>query len=249
VSDSVVRTWRTPATPPSSGWLLRPWPNDPTASLLVFVDHLNVPTAEDFAAALSEAHRAGAEVVRTSALFPRAAEVALDNGFSTIDTLCLLRLALDDRLDQRLEARFGPARPATAALRPWHHQAAALVDQEAFGHLWGNDAASLADIRDATPQHRARVIRERRRLVAFAISGSGGESGYIQRVAVAVDARRRGFGCALVVDALQWMRRRPLTTAYVNTGFENTAALTLYESLGFERMTDRLTIVEHRRTP
>jgi ribosomal protein S18 acetylase RimI-like enzyme len=249
VSDSVVRTWRAPATRPSSGWLLRPWPNDPSARLLVFVDHLSVPTADAFAAAIAEARRSGAETVRTSALFPRAADVALDNGFVEIDTLCLLRLSLDDALDQRLEARFGLERPATRALRSWNHQAAASLDQEAFGAVWGNDAASLADIRRATPNHRARMIRRQRRMVGFAISGSGGQSGYIQRLAVASTERRHGLGVALVVDSLRWMRRGPLATAYVNTGFDNVAALTLYEQLGFERMADQLTIVEHRSRP
>ncbi len=167
VSDSVVRTWRAPATRPSSGWLLRPWPNDPSARLLVFVDHLSVPTADAFGAAIAEARRSGAETIRTSALFPRAAEVALDNGFVEIDTLCLLRLSLDDALDQRLEARFGLERPTTRALRSWNHKAAASLDQEAFGTVWGNDAASLADIRRATPHHRARMVRD----------GSGGWPG------------------------------------------------------------------------
>ena len=47
---------------------------------------------------------------------------------------------------------------------------------------------------------------------------------------------------ALVVDALAWMRGRPVTAVYVNTGLDNAGALALYEDLGFERMDERLTI-------
>ena len=70
----------------------------------------------------------------------------------------------------------------------------------------------------------------------------GGSSGYVQRVAVRRDQRRRGVARALVIDALAWMRVRPLTAAYVNTGLDNAAALALYEDLGFERLDERLTI-------
>jgi ribosomal protein S18 acetylase RimI-like enzyme len=212
--------------------------------LIVFADHLGIPSPAELDSAVDAARRAGAVTVRTSALFPRAAEVATDHGFVPIDTLCLLRLRLDDTFDQRVEGRYGTALPATRTMRTWHHERAAVVDRDAFGNLWGNDAASLADIRRATPHHQARMIRDAGSIVAFAISGYGGEAGYVQRVAVATTHRRRGLARALVVDGLVWMRRRPLSNAYVNTGFENTAALALYEGLGFERMDDHLTIVE-----
>lgn len=241
-----MRTPNAPLARTPRAWQLRPWPNDPTASLLVFFDHLVVPTAADLAAATAEARRIGVRTVRTSALFPRATALAIDNGFVAIDTLYLLRRPLDDALDQLLESRVGPSPPRTHALRVWHHERAATVDRDAFGELWGNDAASIADIRRATPLHRARMVRDGRQLVGFAISGCGGESGYLQRVAVSSAHRRRGGARLLVIDALGWMRRRRLSTAYVNTGVENGAALALYEDLGFERMDDRLTIVERR---
>jgi ribosomal protein S18 acetylase RimI-like enzyme len=242
MSDAVRAPGR-PA-PGAPTWQLRAWPNDPTSKLIVFADHLGIPSPAELDRALDAARRAGALTVRTSALFPRAAEAAMDHGFVPIDTLCLLRVRLDDTFDQLVEGLYGTTLPATRTMRAWHHDKASAVDQEAFGPLWGNDAASLADIRRATPHHRARMIRDGGSIVAFAISGYGGQAGYVQRVAVATTHRRRGLARALVVDALMWMRHRPLTTAYVNTGFENTAALALYEGLGFERMDDHLTIVE-----
>lgn len=230
-------------------WQLRPWPNDPTARLLVFVDHLSVPSPADLDAAGEAARAAGATTLRTSALFPAVADVATASGFRIIDTLALLKVGLDDHLDHVIEAHFGVARPATRPLRRRHHGRAAAIDQEAFGVMWGNDAASLADIRSATPVHRARCTRDGRRLTGFAISGTSGDTGYVQRLAVADAARRRGLARTLVADALRWMRRRGHVVAYVNTGVTNDAALALYEGLGFVRMDDHLVIAERRLVP
>lgn len=212
----------------------------------MFVDHLTIPSPADLAAADAAARSEGASTIRTSALFPRAGEVAADAGYEVIDRLALLRLVLDDAFDRAVESRIGPIAPTTAPLRGWHHRRAASVDQEAFGMLWGNDAASLRSIRYATPVHRARRIGRGQALAGFAISGAAGESGYVQRLAVASAHRRRGVGRDLVLDALLWMRRRGLTTAFVNTGLTNAPALALYADLGFARMGDDLVIAERR---
>jgi ribosomal protein S18 acetylase RimI-like enzyme len=240
--SEVLRTWSAGPARIGPSWELRPWPNDPTAMLLVFVDHNTVPVGTDLEAAVASARRAGVRTLRTSALFPRAAEVAREHGFEPIDTLHLLRLRLDDAAHARIDELAVSTDHATRPLRAWHHTRAAEVDQDAFGRTWGNDAASVADIRVATPHHRARLVRDGRRMAGFAISGWGGNSGYVQRVAVRREHRRRGVARALVVDALAWMRRRPVTAAYVNTGLDNAAALALYEDLGFERLDERLTI-------
>jgi ribosomal protein S18 acetylase RimI-like enzyme len=201
-----------------------------------------VPDGADIEQAVARARRAGVRTLRTSAMFPRAAEVAREHGFEPIDTLHLLRLELDDTAGARIDALATASDHRTRPLRAWHHVRAAEVDQDAFGPTWGNDAAGVADIRAATPHHRARLVRDGRRMAGFAISGRGGGSGYLQRVAVHHDHRRRGVARALVVDALAWMRARALAAAYVNTGLDNVAALALYEDLGFERLDARLTI-------
>ncbi len=219
---------------------MRQWPNDPTVAHLVFLDHLTVPTPGAIDEAVEHARRRGARCIRTSALFPRAAEVVLPAGFTTIDRLALLQLTLGD-VAERL-----PRRPRTAAMQPWHHQRVARIDQEAFGSMWGNDAASIRDIRRATPEHRARVVRVDRELAGFAISGSAGSNGYLQRLAVAPHRRRRGLALDLVVDSLHWMLQRRVRMAYVNTGITNTAALELYDQIGFVRLDDELRIAELR---
>ena len=68
------------------------------------------------------------------------------------------------------------------------------------------------------------------------MTGRSGRSGYLQRIAVHADARRRGFARTLIADALWWLRRHAVDRALVDTQLDNTAALSLYESCGFRRL-------------
>ncbi|MEO6570059.1 MAG: GNAT family N-acetyltransferase [Ilumatobacteraceae bacterium] len=224
-------------------WRVRQWPNDPTIAHLIFTDHLVIPTPASIDAAVEHARRRGAHAVRTSALFPRAADVVLDAGFTRIDQLALLRFSLSDAADglPDLRLRLQP-------LRRRHFDDAACVDQGAFGLVWGNDARTLRDIRRATPHHRARGSWERHTLRGFALTGAAGDNGYLQRLAVDPEARRQGRAHDLVVDSLQWMHRRGLQNALVNTGVTNEAALALYRSIGFRPLDDSLIIAELRLT-
>mgnify|MGYP003135756630 CR=1 FL=1 len=221
---------------------MRQWPNDPTVAHLIFVDHHTVPTRLDVEAAVEYALAKGARAIRTSALFPDAAAIVLASGFTPIDRLALLQV----HLDRTTVRRLGEPRHRTRSMTPWSHHVAAGVDQRAFGPLWGNDAASLRDIRAATPTHRARMVRVGRRIAGFALSGAAADSGYVQRVAVDPEHRRLGIARALVVDALGWMYADRRTRALVNTGVDNEPALALYDSLGFTRLADVLTIAERR---
>ena len=238
VNGSVMRT----SSASARTWRMRQWPNDPTVAHLIFVDHQTVPSPNDVESAVEHARAKGARAIRTSALFPDAAEVVLAAGFTPIDRLALLHV----QLDQTTMRRLGEPRHRIRSMTPWSHHVAATVDQRAFGPLWGNDAASLRDIRSATPTHRARMVRVGRRLAGFALSGAAADSGYLQRVAVDHEHRRRGIAHDLVVDALAWMHADHRTRALVNTGIDNQPALALYGGLGFTRLSDVLTIAERR---
>lgn len=218
---------------------MREWPNDPTVAHLIFVDHADVPTDDDVVRAIEYASDRGARAIRTSALFPQSADVVLAHGFRSIDRLALLTRPISER---RASRATRPTRP----MLPWHHAAVAEVDRDAFGPLWGNDTASLRDIRRATPHHRARIVRDGRTIAGFAISGAAGDNGYLQRLAVASTHRRSGYARDLVADALRWMQANGTTSVLVNTGVGNTAALALYEAFGFHRLPHELTIAELR---
>ncbi|TDT18621.1 acetyltransferase (GNAT) family protein [Ilumatobacter fluminis] len=221
---------------------MRAWPSDASVAHLIFTDHQHLPSRDELDDAIAHAIRKGARAIRTSAMFPGAADVVLADGFDVIDRLALLAFDLDTELPElRGEVQLG-------RLRPWHLTPCSQIDRESFGLLWGNSATSLRDIRHATPSSSSRVARSNDGIIGFAISGAAGDHGYLQRLAVRPDARRRGAGHDLVVDALRWMQRRSADQALVNTGVTNDAALSLYRSLGFVDLTDELVIAERRLT-
>jgi ribosomal protein S18 acetylase RimI-like enzyme len=180
--------------------------------------------------------------VRTGALFPEAASRFADAGFTVIDTLALLRIDLDGHA--RTE------RIHTITLHRRRLREAAAIDRAAFGDPWGNDARDLAEIRRATPVHRARARTShlgsawRPPIVAFAITGAASGQGYLQRLAVAPSAQGQGHGRALAVDSLAWMCSRRLRQGLVNTAADNVRALGLYESLGFRRLPEQLLVMQ-----
>lgn len=216
---------------------MRRWPGDETVGHLVLIDHGAVPSSVDIDHWIDQATSYGLRAVRTGAMFPRSAEVFADAGFVTIDTLALLELDL-------ATARRPSIRLETKRLKRRQTRDAVAIDRRAFGAPWANDATSLAAIRRATPTHRARQLSVDGQLVAFAISGVAGSTGYLQRLAVDPRHQRGGRGKSLVADALCWMHDRHLANALVNTGVGNAPALELYDQFGFRQRADRLTIAE-----
>ena len=122
--------------------------------------------------------------------------------------------------------------------------AAADIDRRSFPREWANDRAALDEITAATPHHRSRAIHTGRTMVAFSISGRADDVGYVQRLAVDPSARRQGLARVLLDDAIDWMQRRGVTRALVNTATDNRAALTLYRSAGFVEQPGNLVILE-----
>jgi ribosomal protein S18 acetylase RimI-like enzyme len=223
---------------------VRPWAFDRGVVQLALADQGIVPTLHEIRSwvdTLSTEHP-DLRTIRTGALFADAAGRFAGAGFDVIDTLALLRIELTGTPRHR-------AGMVTSPLRARHHRDAALIDRAAFGDPWGNDADDLAEIRRATPVHRARArfVRDsgrRRELVAFAITGAAAGHGYLQRLAVAPRFQGHGHGRALVLDSLAWMRARRLGHGLVNTATDNERALTLYESVGFHRLADELVVMQ-----
>jgi ribosomal protein S18 acetylase RimI-like enzyme len=110
---------------------------------------------------------------------------------------------------------------------------ALAVDARSFDPFWRLDSAGLDDAIKATPSSRFRVIESSRGVIGYAVSGRAGSRGFLQRLAVDPDERGRGWGTALVVDGLRWMKRRGAARAMVNTQERNADALRLYQDLGF----------------
>ncbi len=103
----------------------------------------------------------------------------------------------------------------------------------------------MADVRCATPRHRARLAGDAdAHLAAYAITGRDAGQGFLQRLAVDPAHQRRGLGRALVLDSLQWLGRWRVRRVLVNTPTDNEAALSLYEQVGFHRLPELLGVYE-----
>jgi ribosomal-protein-alanine N-acetyltransferase len=116
------------------------------------------------------------------------------------------------------------------------------VDARSFGSFWQLDADGVKDACTATTYARYRVARCGDKTVGYAITGRQGRAGYLQRLAVDPDQRGMGIGTALVMDGIRWLAMWRAVTVVVNTQETNATALTLYESLGFRRKPDGLTV-------
>jgi ribosomal-protein-alanine N-acetyltransferase len=168
----------------------------------------------------------------TSAMSPAEAVPFLDAGFRIRVELSLLGRPLTE------------APPRGAATSRTRDRAAILaLDRLAFG-TDEFDAAALDAALHATSAVRLRVFGRGSLPQGYAITGAAGRRGYVQRLAVHPDARRRGVGRALLVDGLRWARRRGAREAVVNTNRENASAWSLYESLGFVELPTGLVVLE-----
>jgi ribosomal protein S18 acetylase RimI-like enzyme len=207
-------------------------------ALVVVPDGSAVPTPDHFQAWSRTLADHGFTTMRTGALSPRQAAQADRAGLRCVQELALLEMG-------PVPATRAP-RHRTHRLRRKHLQTIAQIDRAAFGPTWWLDAAMLADVRNATPMHRARVVRRPGgdAVVGFLISGRAGRTGYIQRLAVHPDAHRSGLATDLMLDSLRWMRRARLQRVFVNTHVDNAAALALYRTHGFVELPERLRVFE-----
>lgn len=231
----------TPPTRPRSGVLrargitvrVRPWPADRDTAHVIFYHQSMLPEVHELDRWVDELAAQGFRRVRTTALATVASARFDRAGFSIVQELVLL---------QHDDPRSAPA-PAhpTRRLDITEHDDAAAVDRAAFGDEWHLDAAAIADVRAATPRHRARCIGT---IDAYAVTGRDSRQGFLQRLAVHPDAQRRGLGRALALDSLRSLARWRVTRVLVNTPVDNEPALALYRSLGFHPLPERLRVYE-----
>jgi ribosomal protein S18 acetylase RimI-like enzyme len=175
---------------------------------------------------LDKARASGYESVLTSAVSASESGPFVDAGFVVHERLHLLALDLEHPPEP-------PSLPLAKAARR-DRPAVLELDDLSFDGFWRLGTVGLRDALDATPSSRFRIAREADRVLAYAITGVAGRFGYLQRIAVHPDVRRQHWGHALVADALTWLWGHGATRAYVNTQLENTSALALYQSFGFE---------------
>jgi ribosomal protein S18 acetylase RimI-like enzyme len=203
-----------------------PWRGDRQVAYLVPLPNAPAPSAAFVEWAMEELAGRGFVRVVTNAL-----PLTQQGGF--------LRAGFDVQAQLHVLGRdlrhMPPASPLE--LRTGHrrdHAGVLELDSRAFAGLWRLDEEGLADAIGATPRTRLRLVGDGFPL-GYALTGRAGRRGFLQRLAVDPDHRRRGVGRALVVDALRWLRRWRVERVVVNTPHGNEPALALYESLGFRR--------------
>lgn len=176
----------------------------------------------------------------TTALGPMEQTAFREAGFVSRESLYLLRHRFDDHRDLDGPALIRRARRSDTAT-------VLDIDGRCFDRFWSFDKDALNSARRATPTSRFVVAVIDGAVVGYAITGRAGNTGFLQRLGVSPDHRKRGLGSQLVNDALHWAYGNGASSMLVNTQEINTAALRLYESLGFVLDDDRLTVLEWQR--
>jgi ribosomal protein S18 acetylase RimI-like enzyme len=214
-----------------------PWRGDRLVALLAPVPEAPPPSAAFIQRCLMVLAERGYRRVVTGALAPAEQAGFLAAGFEVAEELHLLSHDLE-------QLPAGPRVPLRRA-RTDDHAAVLEVDHASFTPFWRLDAAGLDDTLGATPRVRFRVSHDLSDAVTgYSIIGRAGRRGYVQRLAVARDARKQGLGSALVIDGLAWLRRWRVSRALVNTQYGNDGALALYERLGFRPEPIGLSVLE-----
>jgi ribosomal protein S18 acetylase RimI-like enzyme len=215
-------------------------------------------------------HDNGITSITTPALGTGEAAAFIAAGFEVQTELILLRhdfMGPILRPDPAVTLRSLPRTWRRARREAWFH-AALQLDSRAFPADEQFDELSLHDALRATPQVRFRfAIRsdqpasrsnqshsnqshsnlgdlDTAQVVGYAITGRAERRGYLQRLAVDPSAQRLGIGRSLCRDGLVWAQRRGVRVMAVNTRPHNSAALALYESIGYRRLAERLVVLQ-----
>ncbi len=213
---------------------LAPWRGHPDIAQLVIGPDAHA-TSQSVHECLERARTCGYRSIVTGAVTDDDSAPFLEAGLTVHEHLHLLA--------RDLTAEPDVPRRGTVRATFLDRKAIVDLDDAAFEPFWRLGAAGIRDALDATPKSRMRVGRGDPRVSAYAITGRAGEHGYLQRVAVHPDARRRGWGRALVADALLWLWEHGTARVYVNTQLENQAALELYAATGFTLMPEGLLVL------
>lgn len=222
----------------SSGWArahARPWNRNRDDAYLRLIRG----SARFLEAATNKTLELGSSAVISPPLLAASQQAWLATGYEKYTSLRLLRKAID------IEAT--PALPVTEIHNPsWAR--IVEIDGGAFGAEWQAELPALNEAMRSTGSSVLLGIQDpssQDQLAAYAIVGVATITGYLQRLAVAPEAQRRGLGRALTRASVSWSRRRGARQMILNTKPENVAAQNLYLSEGFELLPDRLELLRY----
>ncbi|GMQ93374.1 MAG: hypothetical protein BMS9Abin12_0851 [Acidimicrobiia bacterium] len=180
---------------------------------------------------------AGAPAVLSSPLSRSSRKPWENAGFVDYIDLALMRLSLDEPIPapQHLVAR---------ADRP-DLQAMLAIDQAAFPEFWRFDHLALVESTQATSKSNVFVINDGDLgITGFAVVGYGHAISYLQRVAVDPEWQGQGMGRSLVRAAARSAQRHGSRAILLNTQFNNSAAIGLYEAEGYVQLPESLAVLK-----
>lgn len=226
--------------------LITPWRDGDTSVAIQPFSTSEQVSLETVLEALDLARDFGFSNAFSSAILPTQAQAFYEANFVEHERLALLTREISAfdlaSPSERLRNMRNIRRFNSSNMQEWEH--IIDLDNRAFGDpLWRFDRVAFDDAIRATPEARFAVTRTSP-VVGYHIVGRSGIEGYLQRVAVAPEAARQGWGKTLVQDALCWLARNGATRASVNTQLNNQPALRLYESCGFKRAESDLLVLK-----
>jgi ribosomal-protein-alanine N-acetyltransferase len=151
--------------------------------------------------------------------------------------LALMRLGLDEPIPAPQHLVVRDDEPDLDAMLE--------IDGLAFPAFWRFDNLALVESTRATSRSAVLVIRDGDLGIAgFAVVGFGHAISYLQRVAVHPDWQGQGMGRSLVRGAGRSAKRNGSRAILLNTQFDNTSAIGLYEAEGFVQLPESLAVLK-----
>ncbi len=124
------------------------------------------------------------------------------------------------------------------------------VDRLAFDDFWRLDRRTLETVAGSCLHNVFLLAKEEGRVRGYAVGGSNGRIGYLQRLGVHPLYQGLGLGEALARQLLRFLYIMGATVVSVNTQEDNLPALSLYRKLGFRDTGEyRVIMQKTRREP
>jgi ribosomal-protein-alanine N-acetyltransferase len=125
--------------------------------------------------------------------------------------------------------------PRWAAMRESDLAEVVAIEDSAYTHPWskGNFADSLHS------GYICRTLRENGALIGYFVVLVAAEEAHLLNLTVAPSRHRRGYGRALLGEAMALARERGARSLFLEVRPSNLAAQALYERLGFRRIAVR----------
>ncbi len=162
-----------------------------------------------------------------------------DAGYRVFLDLALMRLGLEST----------PGAPSHLVVESDNDLISDLIkiDAAAFSPFWRFDHQGLKEAMEATGRSSVLIIRDSDgRAAGFAIVGFGSAISYLQRVAVHPDWQGQGMGRSLLRVAARKARAAGARVMLLNTQPDNDPALALYESEGYVRLPEPLSLLRYQ---